>query len=585
MKPPAGLIVAGGALVLLPAMITVAWIRHMARRHGAGPLLWRYFSGAPLDGQHRTNRTWTRRATKVLHPTGNAVAWHHMPRWSQAATRTAVPLVLVAILLGLFKARSITLAALAAMAVLLLIAGTIWAVRRIRAWQHYRHYVQPLHRSLTAELGVPPPMLAVEADRSSVTIGLDAGFTPTDKDKEAITRAVTAKLAIEAPDPTWRLHGRNPQVTFAASQPPPPSVSLLTIRKDIEAAQWHQFALGIGRRAEHIVISVDNDSPHVGVSMGSGDGKSVLARNFLAQALHHGWLGVVLDYKLISHQWARDLPNVAYAGLPAEIHVMAMWLAEEIARRNLVALAGADIEGKVHADVGPPLLVVCEELNATQNRLAAYWKRELDGKGRSPASEALDEAMFTGRQVRVHLLQIGQRLSAKAAGSGDARENLGVKILCDPSAATWRMLCEGLVQPPAAGHRGRYQVVTRREVREVQGALLTGKQARELALSGTVALPRRDMPFVTGVLDPARALPVGADLGNVPGTGPDVLGPPGSVTLSEAIDAGVLKCSKAAARKAAQRPGFPAPLPVRRGNANLYDVADLHVWAARKVKI
>src|ERR1039457_6495267 len=89
---------------------------------------------------------------------------------------------------------------------------------------------------------------------------------------------------------------------------------------------------------------------------------------------YHGSLLMILDFKLISHMWARGLPNVAYAGLPAEIHTALMWLQAEILRRNQVALRAADIEGVVQANVGPRILVIAEELNATQNRLGAYWK-------------------------------------------------------------------------------------------------------------------------------------------------------------------------------------------------------------------
>ena len=68
-------------------------------------------------------------------------------------------------------------------------------------------------------------------------------------------------------------------------------------------------------------MSLDNDSRRTSASAwASGDGKSITARNMAAQILYHGGIVIVLDYKLISHMWARGLPNVAYAGTPAEIH-------------------------------------------------------------------------------------------------------------------------------------------------------------------------------------------------------------------------------------------------------------------------
>jgi hypothetical protein len=170
------------------------------------------------------------------------------------------------------------------------------------------------------------------------------------------------------------------------------------------------------------------------------------AMNVSTQHLWHGGIVVMLDYKLMSHMWARGLPNVAYAGTPSELHAMLCWIANddehesELTRRKQVALASADIRGNVTADIGPRILSVAEELNVTQKILKAYW-RKIGGKGPSPAAEALDEVMFTGRQLRVHVLQIGQRLSAKApsdSGSADSRENLGAIVFSNPSASTWR---------------------------------------------------------------------------------------------------------------------------------------------------
>src|SRR5262249_36852658 len=94
------------------------------------------------------------------------------------------------------------------------------------------------------------------------------------------------------------------------------------------------------------------------------------------------------------------------------------------------------------------------------------------------------------------------------------------------------------------------------------------------ATAGTVAVPRPDMPFTLAV--PARGgvqIPR-ADQPKVPGHQALVPpAPPNAVTLAEAVDAGLLT-SLAAARKAAQRPGFPAPVG-KRGAAHLYDTGDL----------
>lgn len=522
------------------------------------PRLRRWFLGRPLDGKLRTNATWNRRATKVLHPTGYALWWHHWRQRDLAALRTAGTVGVTLTAVGLAVARTETIVILAAGALALAALHVPAAVARGRDWRHHRTWVRPLHRALTYEMGIPPARLEIAPDRSRVIVGLPVEFTGTPGQRQAINRAVAEKLAIPGHDVEWSLDhdgGKKPQAMYTQSKGWAGDVAFSDIRMAIEAAESHEIVMGLELSGDPVTVSVDNDSPHLGLSMGSGDGKSTVAKNMAAQLLYHGALLMVLDIKLISHMWARGLPNVSYAGTPAEIESALVWLAAEVGRRNKVAQAAADVEGVVHANVGPRIFLIAEELNATQNRLKAWWNRDMEMKGRSPGSEALDEVMFLGRQVKANVLQIGQRLSVKASGSGDARENLGVLVFSDPTAAAWKMLCSQHVMPPATGHLGRLQVVTRKAVRETQGAYFTGQQARDFALAGTVGVPRPDMPCVTGIgpVPPRPQLGTsGADLPVDLRQPPPVLSPGGSVTLREAVGAGLF-VSLDAARKAAQR--------------------------------
>jgi hypothetical protein len=539
------------------------------------PVIWLWISGRDLDGRWRTDATWRHDATRILHVTGHASRWARMRHWKRSAIRNGILTGGTAAAWGMWFHRTATIAVLAVVAVLAAVWGTHKTVRWARLFRHHRDYVQPLHYSLTRELGTPPKQLEIEPDRTRAVIWLPEDFTGvTDRERQAIMHVVTTKLAIEAPDADWsRLQGRRPRVTFTQSDPPPALVKPPDILPAIQKADDTWVVIGKGKHAADVGASLDADSPHWGESMKSGDGKSEVAKNIAVQVAYHGGLLVFLDYKLISHMWARGLPNVAYAGTPYEIHCMLMWLREEITRRNAAALASADIDGHVQGNVGPRILVVAEELNATQDRLRDWWK-ESGEKGRPPSSYALDEALFIGRQVRVNVLMIGQRLSAKAAGSGDARENIGVRIMCDPSPSAWKMLGFDHVQPPASGHRGRYQVVTAKAVREVQGALWSAQEAREFAVSGEIAIPRHDMPFVNGVA-PVREIESPSmqspDLGIV-AQNPSPAPP--TATIAEALEAKMFDgATLATVRKRVQRAGLRSY--GFQGNAKRYALEDL----------
>jgi hypothetical protein len=587
--------------VAVACMAVAGFVRAAKARiaaHGV-LLVWRWLSGQPWHGKPLTDAGWLRPATdrKALTATGYAPRFHYRPRWRRAASRTgrALALLLLAWLWtgDRHTARTVTLTALATVTV-------FWAWRAWRALasrKHRRTWAEPLHLVAAPLVGYPRALpaaswLKISPDRSRVVAELPPGFNPDARERERVVGTFTAKLGIESPDVRWQLAGPEPKLELTAAQPPPPQVTLADVREHLDRARPDDLIWGIGKRGAVVRTSLAGDSPHVGLSMGSGAGKSVTARALLAQMLYRGAIGLILDYKMISHQWARDLPNVAIARRPGEIHAALMWLGREAERRNEVALAGSDMDGNVHSVVGPRLIVVCEELNATVARLRAYWRQHRDGNRdlpqRSPALDALDAVSFMGRQILMNLVYIGQRLSVKASGGdGDARENVGVIAFGRYSASNWKMLAPDFAMPPKSLTPGRIQVVSD-QVRETQGVLMTAAEARALATAGTVALCPAGMPCaprVTGGPETAAvAVRTWPDLPAEPVVSVTELIEPAGLRLSEvARDPELLPgVTLAALRMARHRdPGFPRPVG-QDGLAHLYDPLELAEWDARR---
>jgi len=407
-----------------------------------------------------------------------------------------------------------------------------------------------------------------------------------------------------------RLGGRAPCLVYRHAIPPPEGVSLADIRPYIEAAKPSEVVLGLAAKAAKTGLDLDDETPHVGVSMSTGLGKSEIAKNVAAQVLYHGGIVMILDYKLVSHMWADGLPSVSYARTPAEIHEALMWLGwdecdgdgnvlkpSELTRRKQVILAATRNREQSNLT---RLLIIAEERNATTRILKRHWRR-IGGKGASPALEALDEGGETGRQVCVNVLHIAQRLSAKASGSDgsrDAMENISAIITKDPPEQTWKLLAGGHTQPPRSGHPGRYQEIRSQGVTEYQGVLyhrdkeLSDAMARELAMAGTVAEPRFDMPFVHrgGLLVPAGMGQMGLarqgdseqpfDLTPEPSVLTAGEGPARAVKLAEAVAAGLF-VSIYAARKVAQRQGWE-PVGGDRYTGFTYSVQDIYAYLRAK---
>lgn len=520
-------------------------------------------------------------------------------RAARGARRTGGTTAALAAAYGTMAAPEVTLPVLAALTA----GGTAYGAYRARAWQrrrsHHRRWVRPAYMAAQdiarwPEDEHPARWLTVAPDRSIVTARLPLGWKGEASEQARLSQVLATRLGIESPVVRWQLAGHSPRLELTQAPPPPGRTVFADALTVLERAKGDELVWGRGKRGAWVTTSLSGDSPHIGISMGSGAGKSVTARLLLAQMLHRGAIGLILDVKMISHAWAARLPNVHIARRPAEIHEALTWLGAEVDRRNEVALAGVDEDGNVNADVGPRIIVVAEELNATMAMLRAWWRetRSASDPVRPPSITALDMASFTGRQVRVNIIYIGQRLSDKATGGGgDARENIGVLAFGRWRASTWKMLAPDFAMPPKSLTPGRIQVVSD-EVRECQAVLVTEAQAREYALSGTVSPLPAGMPGAPvqaggrPVQAGTLALRSGEDLGFVPGDqGFSVAtvspGTP-AVTLREAVEAGVLRMSLAAARKARTRSAsFPEPVD-RDGTAEMYDLAVLAAWASER---
>ena len=387
----------------------------------AAVLLWRWHSGHTISGRHITNATWTMPSRGdhpvIGHPTGHAVRWHHMPRLHRAGIRTGSTAAFLAICYGLAAAFWLTVAVLAILAAAGAGYGAWWLYRRVLRWRHRRRWVRPLYRALTPVLGAPPPRLAIEPDRSKVVVGVPVEFTGSDKEREAITRAVTTKLAIEAPDATWKLHGKNPQVTFTQSEPPPARVSWDDMAAAIRSAAANELVFGSGKRAALVKASY-SDSPHVAIPGGSGGGKSNLAAFLLLQEMIRGSLIFNLDPKWISHLWLQNLPNVINAHDTPDLHLALTWLGKELLRRTKAAYYSAGGTGRVRGNVGDRIIVLCEELNYGMPGLKDYWReiRTKEDPKQSPAIAALSALSCAGRASDIHEWLIAQLLTVQSTG-------------------------------------------------------------------------------------------------------------------------------------------------------------------------
>ncbi|MEU1050645.1 DUF87 domain-containing protein [Streptomyces sp. NPDC005897] len=288
-----------------------------------------------------------------------------------------------------------------------------------------REWVVPLHEAVHRPLGYAeqtdlrrylhiPKNFSEDDAEIRVDLPTGLGFS-----RDVVADLITQKLALEGVTFSWHPAGRKPYVLVKKTRRPPKKAAFKDpkVRELVAKAPESAPLIGIGTGGRTVAVDLDAESLHILVNASTGGGKSVTLRCITCQMLHHGSQAFILDYKRISHLWARGIPAVTYCADIADIHDALVQLGWEGRRRVRVAdELGIDADPDA---IGPRLLILLEEVNATMKQLARYWERirESGDPKVSPAVDALNEILYMGRQVRMHVLLVAQSATARALGA------------------------------------------------------------------------------------------------------------------------------------------------------------------------
>lgn len=643
-------------------------------------LPFRYVFGLPLAGHRMTDATFLSRGTGWISGAGRRsmtayfnggqpLKWDLLSGIERAFWRIVVPAVVFVLLWCWVHAPVLTATAVV---VVLGVSLGLAAGARIVQWQRRHHmaeYVLPLARVLGAELGqdpdrptrwlhVPPnfrdedAVIRVDLPESFHAGAVGGGDLEDDDDsiggvaassRAAVNSLVYERLQLNAAEMTARysMAGTAPCVEYRHRPRVPARVDLDDIRDDMDkTTKETAFVLGLGRARKPVVLDIDDDSPHVLLSVGTGGGKSTLIGLIASQVLARGGRVVILDPKRGSHRWAIGHPNTVYARDIADIHDALVRVGAEMDRRQRATDEDEDgIKGC------PRVVVVVEELNALMERLVAWWQEQREASKGSheelpktcPSVSVLRETAYMGREPMMHLLSAAQQATAAAMGGGAARENFAARVMGKgTSPQTWAFLAPGK-KAKATNRKGRFFLVVAGQIAEFQGPNMKRKELRDIAWScfedeadekaargRSRSLFFREPGLLAGeVINADAPVTVGgsSQVSGEVSTSPSLLGegeivsedqgpvgeaeapddeaPPAAesgpegrreltlvespkeepVSLSEAVASEIVSCSLAVLRKArsTRDPEFPRPV-AQRGQAQLFDPQELRRW-------
>jgi hypothetical protein len=593
----------GRGLLGLAAETPPFWLRSNEwRRSSILWTLWWFVSGAEVDGKRRSNATFVRFGTQFyVWSDRMPTTWVTWPRLLRSAIR------LGAVWVGwhawqLYQAHPGPVGAIVVGALCAAMFAVGWvAGDSLLLWPHRRRWVWPLHRALVAEFGYHPrtPLrryLWVPRDyqRRGVWVALPPNWTSVDEDADrgegedrakAIVARVRTKLALGPTETTWRLTGNGHELVVRRRRDRiRPSVLFAEqwVRDLVEESPESAPLLGVGEHDTPVRVDLDAQSPHLLLSMLTGEGKSVLLRSLGAQVLHQGGEVTILDFKRRSQKWAKGLARVNYCREVEKMHLALIDLAMTGDERNRDADDWEDSSGE---PVFPRHLLIVEEANATIYKLQLWWdlnrrrlRDELEpaqidrycghfgdtGRNKSPAVLALADILFMGRQSFIHVAAVGQYTTAHAMGGPAIREQFGARGI-KGSGKAFAMLAPELDSVPASrGHRGRIHLVLRGKAVELQVMMMSGAEARSWATTG----PRPYGDATTRQRD-RSVVHQGNPTVSATDDGPVL------VSLKDAVDSRLVSVSLASLRSERWRDAeFPEPAG-RRGRANLYHPDEL----------
>jgi hypothetical protein len=424
-------------------------------------------------------------------PTGVS-PWTRASVLVRIAVRYGCVAVLLLTIIGLFTQRTLTVAALLTAATLIAAwwGWNIWRWATTRGLR--RDVINPLFDGLRATVGwddgiKPRDVILAGNDyhKTGVTLLPPSEYQRLDPVLEHTAIIASRTLGGEW-EPDFDLIGE-PTIRLQHAPPPPDSVTWDQLELHLLAVESSKLLLGLGSRGRPVVIDLDNETPHIMLSVPSGGGKTVAAELLGCQILHQGGQLIVIDLDRAT-DWVKDgdhlLPGVTYARTVEEATATLAHLAQIFDQRNLAA--DADPNYSPHR-----ILLQVEEPNRTAGALDRT------------ALTTLRALSFGGRKRRIHVMVTPQRGVASIFGTvdgGAARENFKYRVLGgDSDQDTWDLLAKQVThRPEPTKHRGRMFVIDGNTYKTVQVGYLTDEQARAWATSGgpSPTPPPTTQPFI-----------------------------------------------------------------------------------------
>ena len=498
--------------------------------------------------------------------------------------------------------------------------GQVW--ERRPAWLRWRHRnrVQTMGMLLgqvtgtassVAEAGIEwaPDYAATEPGEHVARWKLPRGFKALAGEKSLAEDVWKSRVGLDLVF-SWNLAVDEPYLDMTRARQMPTLVHLHEVLDRVEALPEDKTAIGLDDQGNLVCWDWASEAPHGLLNAGSRHGKTETEEGMVCQVLRKGGVVTYIDVKRVSIQGLKGLPGLILCDNPRDM--VGIWLSidgwgKELDRRIDERTKDPTIEF-------PRNLLVLEEVNQFSEMCDEFWEtwpeedeayrgtilwKPKRAKRTPPIWRVVKKGVWEGAFAKQNVLIAGQNIEAQTVRG--VRNSIGLRLLGGYQPQNWKALVGTTPVPPAPPVKGRWCLINGSTQTWVQ-AILADLDANQSAaiwrdyaragrrLDGTQ--PADETSGTDSAAEPKTQDANHSDQGEyISFETPRTAGLTGLATLREACAEGILQFASedplVAARKAAQRPGFPASVPgvAEDGRSALYRRADLAEWQDGKVRV
>jgi hypothetical protein len=447
-------------------------------------LAWRFFTGNHLNGVPRTDAGWFIRGRELVNRAKYPRPgwWSYQPRVLRALIRLSAMLALFEGTLAWFLHRQGLLVCVALSGAALVVLCT-WRLYRVYVeWSFQHHTLSPLALAASPTLDLPPR--EIEAGMlyrdGWLKLPVPPHWTTGGSDGSKLTELT--RLANQRIGGDWKVETQLKRLPFyillMRRPEPKESFSYEELLPLVMRNRPGNVILGIQADNEITYADVYEMYPMIGLSMGTGAGKSSFFRSFIAQESYWGVDDFdVCDVKMVSIAGMEEVPGLRIHRSPQEIRDAIHDTRTEMERRYQLLLQ--DPKRKF-----PRKYLILEEQNAFAILTGIEWA-ESGGKGIDPVWNDVKLLIVMARQVGIHLIGAYQLLLANVTGNDSTiRTQMSLKILSRFTPQAWDLLVGERPREKTSNIPGRAVAVMEGERRRFQIPFVTVEEAMDLVKRG-----------------------------------------------------------------------------------------------------